>query len=116
MTTTEPAVGHDYSLRGRCRELAERLAEQSPELILIRGYYYCSVWGRQPHWWCQDTDGRIVDPSARQFPSLGSGVYEPFDGTHECEYCGMGVGEGEAYTYGHHVYCSERCFGWDVLG
>lgn len=109
-------TGFDYSLRGKCREMATQLVEQSPGLTLVRGHYYCPVWGKQPHWWCQTLGGEIVDPSASQFPSLGSGAYEPFDGTFECENCGADVIEDEAYTVERHVYCDYTCYGRDVLG
>lgn len=100
--------------RGKCREMSESLVAVDPTLRLVRGHYYCPQWGEQPHWWCVDTNGKIVDPTALQFPSQGNGVYVEFDGHITCEYCGKMTTEDDAYTYGHHVYCSSTCFGRDV--
>ena len=101
--------------RGKCKELAEDACKKDATLTLVRGYYHCPVWGKQGHWWCVRDDGTIVDPSVRQFPTKGVGAeYEPFDGFHECEYCGKKVTEEKAYIYPPHLYCSYECYGHDV--
>lgn len=101
--------------RGKCRWFAEAACQSDPTLTLVRGYYHCPLWGKQPHWWCTRPDGTIVDPSVKQFPTQGVGAeYEEFDGTIECEHCHKEVKESEAYFYGHHAYCDYACFGHDI--
>ena len=40
----------DYQkYRSKCKQLSEEAVKESPELRLVRGYYYCSNWGKQPH-------------------------------------------------------------------
>lgn len=96
--------------RGKCKELSEQLVAQDPTLKLVRGHYYCHAFGKQPHWWCERKDGTIVDPSARQFPSNGYGVYEPFNGIVECANCGKGMSEDEIRSAeSNYVFCSTSC-------
>lgn len=92
---------------GQCSSVTQSMVEAFPELTRVRGHYYCSVWGERAHWWCIDTGGNIVDPTAAQFPSKGCGEYVPWtEGTQEptglCMNCG-------AYCYDSHNACSERC-------
>lgn len=102
--------------RGKCRELSEALAAKNPTLRVVRGHYYCPTWGEQPHWWCVDTTtGKVVDPTATQFPSNGIGVYVEFNGILSCEYCGKEFRENEGYYNGRHCYCSGDCLCRDVL-
>lgn len=105
-----------FDFRGKCKELAEQACQADPTLRLVRGHYFCPTWGKQAHWWAVAPDGRIVDPSARQFPSLGMGDYEPFGGLHECEQCGRQVTEDEAYIDPPHLFCSYECYGRCVMG
>ena len=106
----------DYAIyRGKCKELAQAECSKDSALRLVRGYYFCPLWGKQAHWWCEKPDGTVVDPSVSQFPTKGAGAtYEEFDGNIECEYCGKTVPEQEMYRYEHHAYCSYSCFGHDV--
>jgi hypothetical protein len=107
---------NDYErYRGKCKELSEQLVATDPTLTLVRGYYHCWTWGKQPHWWCKTHDGTIIDPSRLQFPSRGLGDYEEFTGEVECEYCGKSVLEENAYLVEQHVYCSGRCYYADVM-
>jgi len=102
----------DYQkYRGRCRELAEEAVKQNPTLTLVRGHYYCPVWGKQPHWWAKTPEGEIVDPSKRQFPSKGIGDYEEFDGMVECSECGTRIPEEEGDYESNYVFCSYECHG-----
>ena len=103
----------DYvKFRGRCRELSEAACAEDPTLQLVRGHYYCPIWNRdEPHWWCKKPDGTIVDPTKRQFPSAGSGVYTEFNGMVECAQCGKVVKEEEADIEGNYAFCSYRCHG-----
>ena len=104
---------HDYAkFRGKCREMSEELCRQDPSLRLVRGHYFCPIWNQEdPHWWCVKLDGTIVDPTAAQFPSLGRGLYTPFDGLVTCEECGKHVREEDADIDGGHVFCSYLCHG-----
>lgn len=99
--------------RGKCKEMCEDLLCDDPTLKLVRGFYHCPFWGKQAHWWCVDENGKIVDPTIKQFPS-SLGEYEEFDGFIECEHCGKTVKEVDARFYGHHVYCSYTCNMRDV--
>lgn len=101
--------------RGKCKELSEALIKEDPTLRLVRGYYHCPVWGKQAHWWCCDQNGKILDPSVKQFPTQGAiATYEEYDGNIECEYCNKVVPEEEAYWVEHHAYCSGECYMHDV--
>lgn len=106
----------DYiTYRGHCKELAEAEVKHDPSLRIVRGWYFCPVWGKQAHWWCEKSDGTVIDPSVKQFPTKGLGaIYEEYDGNIECEYCGKNTAENDAYFYGHHAYCSYQCFGHDI--
>ena len=106
----------DYAkYRGKCRELAEAAFKADPSLRVVPGYYFCPLWGKQAHWWCEKSDGTVVDPTVKQFPTAGAGaIYKEYDGTIECEYCAKVVSEQDAYLEGHHAYCSYTCYGHDI--
>ncbi len=98
--------------RGKCKELSEIAVTNDPSLKLIRGHYYCPLWNRnEPHWWTERPDGTIFDPSSLQFPSNGSGIYTPFNGTVECSECGKKILENEAQFAGNYALCSYECYG-----
>lgn len=103
----------DYQqFRGRCKALSEAWVREHPDYTLVRGSYFCPMWNREePHWWTKDAEGKIYDPSARQFPSAGSGIYTEFDGWVSCAECGRRVAEDEAGFYGNYAFCSDRCIG-----
>lgn len=101
----------DYEkYRGKCKELSEEAIKQDPTLRLVRGYYYCPIWGQQDHWWCERADGSIYDPTKNQFPSKGIGHYEEFNGLVYCEQCGKEMKEEEAQFAGRYPVCSLRCY------
>lgn len=105
----------DYEkYRGKCKLFSEELCQQDPTLILVRGWYWDAIWGRQEHWWCKKPDGTIVDPTKDQFPSKGLCLYEEYKGITECEYCGKSLPEEKAYFVDQHVYCSYECYGHDI--
>ena len=105
----------DYlTYRGKCKEFVDAAIKADPSLKAVRGYYHDWQWGEQQHWWCVRPDGSIFDPTAKQFPSKGSGEYVEFDGYHACESCGKKTAEEDLTTYGHHVYCSGECLMHDV--
>lgn len=95
--------------RGKCREMSEALVREDPTLRLVRGHYFCPHFGEQAHWWCEKPDGTVVDPTAAQFPSNGSGMYVEFDGTVTCEVCGKEMQENEAQFMSRYAVCSDRC-------
>lgn len=104
----------DYErYRGKCKELSEQAVACDPTLTIVRGYYWCPIWGKQAHWWTIYPDGTIYDPTKDQFPSKGLGEYEPFNGMVECSQCGKEMKEKDAEFDGNGAYafCSVRCHG-----
>ena len=101
--------------RGKCKEYVDDLCAKDPSLTPVRGHYWCPIWNTEdPHWWCVDKEGNIIDPTKLQFPSGGSGEYIPYDGTTVCEYCGKVSKEEETYFVDHHTYCSYEHYGRDI--
>ena len=107
---SEEQTGYER-FRGKCKEFAEAEVAKNPELRLVRGHYYCPVWGQQAHWWCEKADGTIVDPTKSQFPSAGMGEYIEFDGLVECSECGKKIREEEASFESNYCFCSNYCHG-----
>lgn len=102
--------GSDYQkYRGKCKELSEAAAAADRNLRLVRGWYYCPIWGKQEHWWNERADGTILDLTKDQFPSKGIGEYVEFNGYYQCEECGKAVSEEDAVICGNYVVCSNRC-------
>ena len=101
----------DYSkYRGKCRELCDVEIENDPTLKLVRGYYFDPIWNREEqHWWTVRSDGTIYDPSAKQFPSKGNGVYREFDGMVCCEECSKNIFEDDCIMQGRFPVCSPKC-------
>lgn len=101
----------NLELRGKCKEMAESAVSSDPTLTLVRGHYWCPLWGEQAHWWTVRQDGTIFDPTKDQFPSRGNGHYEPFRGWVTCSECGTDVVEADAIIdgNGHYAFCSGRC-------
>lgn len=92
---------------GECGKVTEAMIAAFPELKRVRGHYYCVIWGEREHWWLVDVDGEIVDPTARQFPSCGKGIYVPWDESQPeptgiCPNC-------SGYCYNGDQVCSEKC-------
>lgn len=97
-------VGESY---GKCADATEAMLTAFPELLRVRGHYYCSAWGERAHWWLVDTDGNVIDPTASQFPSKGSGEYVPWDESRQeptgrCPNCG-------GHCYNWDTCCSDKC-------
>jgi len=99
----------NYSLRGTCRQASEEAAKKDASLRVVRGYYHCWEWGRQPHWWCVRENGEIVDPTKNQFPSLGNAEYEEFDEWFKCSECGKSIREEDGIIHGNYIFCCDRC-------
>lgn len=97
--------------RGQCKPLAEAAVAADPTLTLVRGHYHDPAWGAQAHWWTVRLGGTVYDPTARQFPSQGTGVYVPFTGVLDCDECGVTVKEEDAQIIGngHYAVCSYEC-------
>jgi hypothetical protein len=91
---------------GDCAEATEAMQLTFPELRRVRGFYHDHLWGERQHWWLVAPDGRIVDPTAEQFPSKGTGEYVEYDGrplpTGRCANCGGPVYDGS-------TCCSDDC-------
>lgn len=102
----------DYKkYRGKCKEMCEELVKADPSLTLVRGHYYEPLWSREdPHWWCVDREGNIIDPTAKQFPTPNiKEFYTEFDGWTECAQCGKSVEESALVQMGNYPVCSDRC-------
>lgn len=102
-------VSDHVSAYGRCAAVTLAMQAAFPELRRVRGHYYCMIWGERQHWWLVTPAGEIVDPTARQFPSGGSGVYEPWpegaaEPTGKCPNCGE-------FVYDRGTVCSDACAG-----
>ncbi len=103
---------------GRCVEITLIMHQVFPELIRVRGHYYCDIWGEREHWWLIlpsepggiliDYEAEVlIDPTRDQFPSRGNGKYIVFDEslpepTGMCPNCG-------SYTYDGHYLCNDVC-------
>lgn len=101
----------DYlKFRGKCREMSEEACNLDPALTLVRGHYFCPIWGSdEPHWWCVRADGTIHDPTKDQFPSKGLGIYTPFNGFVTCSNCGKELKEENAQFESNYCFCSDAC-------
>ena len=101
--------------RGKCKEYCEELVAEDPELRMVRGFYNCPIWGKEQHWWCEYPDGRIIDPTVKQFPSWQLAlqnpqmIYEEFDGICTCDECGKKIREEDARFDSRYVFCSSTC-------
>ena len=91
---------------GTCCHATKLMQEEFPELERVRGHYYDTIWGEREHWWLIAPKGKIIDPTAQQFPSKGMGVYVQWEGgpepTGKCPNCGQ-------YVYNGDQICSKKC-------
>lgn len=101
----------DYlKYRGKCKEFAEAAIKTNPTLKLVRGHYFEPYWNsEEAHWWTTRPDGSIYDPSAKQFPSKGHGIYTEFKGILTCDQCGKLIKEEHAQIMGNYMVCSSLC-------
>lgn len=57
---------HPDAVRGQCQIIVEQMIETFPELRAASGKF-----GDEPHWWCVDPAGSIIDPTRHQFAFNG---------------------------------------------
>jgi hypothetical protein len=100
-------INVDKDCMGKCKEYSKAMQKDFPELKLVRGHYYCPIWGERGHWWLKTGEGDIIDPTKSQFPSSGVGEYIEWDEGREeptglCPNCG-------GYVYGGRSCCSDQC-------
>lgn len=91
---------------GKCHEYCLEMQKVFPELQLVRGHYYCLIWGKREHWWLKIND-TVVDPTKDQFPTKGTGNYIELD-SNEPEPTGRCPNCGE-YCYDNKYLCSDYC-------
>lgn len=102
----------DYKIyRGKCKEMVDELVASDTKLTAVRGHYWCPIWNRDDaHWWAVRNDGEIIDPSSKQFPSKGNGIYTPFSGIVPCAECGCEMQEEDVARFeGNYAFCSTKC-------
>lgn len=95
-----------------CASFTRVMAERFPELKRVAGFYFApdSDASHGEHWWLEDAQGGIVDPTADQFPSQGRGRYVHYDPRQhlvlkgKCMGCGVGL-----YTRMGSYPCSLGC-------
>ena len=93
---------------GKCHEISEKMSKDFIELTIVKGFYYCPIWGKRMHGWCVDRGGVIVDPTKRQFPSNCCGEYEEVSQhdrpTGKCFDCGE-----LTYNESNPSFCNDEC-------
>lgn len=94
-------------LAGFCFSASKQMVETFPELKQIKGYVVTEFSGSSAHWWCEDANGKIYDPTALQFEDIIS--YEQYNEekhgplpTGKCYDCGD-------YIYDEKDFCDENC-------
>ncbi len=94
--------------RAKCSEATQAMVAAFPELKRVAGAYHCPLWGSRAHWWCVDSKGNIVDPTAKQFPSGGLGEYEPLPDGYDHFAC-MECGDRGLHPRDNQPFCSRKC-------
>jgi hypothetical protein len=98
----------DYeSAYGHCQEVCQNMLKIFPELILAKGFYEDPIIGDRQHWWLKTEKGEIIDPTVKQFPSMGMFPYRELTENDilpkgRCMNCG-------ALSYYHSCACCEEC-------
>jgi hypothetical protein len=96
----------------KCNLFVRAMHEEFPDLRMVPGYYYLpdGETSLGEHWWLQDPQGNIIDPTADQFECRDHGVYEPYDPAQHltvkgcCLVCGVGL-----YLRQGCSACSQAC-------
>jgi hypothetical protein len=91
---------------GECFSVTIKMQATFPELVRVRGHYYCPWWGERAHWWLKD-GAEIIDPTAFQFPSGGRGAYIEWDES-QPEPTGICANCGD-HCYDGRFCCGEPC-------
>lgn len=99
----------EHNPNGLCKLAVDQMSEEFPELRKVRGHVHCS-WGKRAHWWLEDPEGNIVDPTASQFPLISR--YEHWDSSKElklgkCLNCGEII--WGKVNEGPQQFCSPEC-------
>ena len=94
------------NIRGKCAQVTSEMAIVFPELIRVRGFVH-HILSEKPseHWWLKNNDGKIIDPTAKQFGGILE--YEEWDEEQEeptgkCLNCGTHCYHGSAT-------CTDEC-------
>ena len=99
------------SARTMCEDATKKMIVVFPELTRVRGLAHVEEPyelppTKVPHWWCEDKDGKIIDPTAHQYPtsilkydSVDNSKGEP---SGKCPNCGELCYEGS-------YLCSSSC-------
>ena len=59
---------HDNYLRSICMSASIDMAQEFPELEIVRGFVIDDIGIKHEHWWCKSKeDGEIIDPTSTQF-------------------------------------------------
>ncbi len=100
---------HNGNVRYHCQEASDEMVKAFPELRQVRGYVEYDNGFSTAHWWCETTDGIVVDPTASQFYSVTE--YDEYNEekhgplpTSKCMDCGSFVYDG-----GVDGFCDKRC-------
>jgi hypothetical protein len=95
------------SSTAKCAAWTAEMVAEFPELKRVRGHVEHSH-GRIPHWWCENSEGEIVDPTVAQFEGVAIFAYWPHED-------GAPEPTGKCLNCGEYVYaprlssCSETC-------
>jgi hypothetical protein len=95
-----------------CGTFTRAMAERFPDLKRVPGFYYApdSDASHGEHWWLEDAQGAIVDPTADQFPSQGRGRYVRYSPRIHKLLKGKCMGCGRSlYTREGTYPCSKGC-------
>jgi hypothetical protein len=88
---------------GTCQSVVRKMVAAFPELRRVPGYFGTF----HQHWWVEDVDGRVIDPTRYQFPDEGKGgTYYGLPGypLFPCFECGTTV-----YKVDFNPCCSAEC-------
>jgi hypothetical protein len=55
------------SALAKCKEACHRMKEVFPELQITNGFVHFAFCEKREHWWCKNSRGDIIDPTAIQF-------------------------------------------------
>lgn len=91
----------------RCEYWSKEMVKAFPELKRIRGYFVIHNVNRIPHWWLEDVDGNVIDPTSSQFLLSNDCSYEGLDETIS-QPTGKCINCGE-FCYTQEAFCSDTC-------